>query len=65
MALPQKRQPREVLQQWVDSVLDQGERMTDWELHFAESIADQLEFGSGVSERQEEILERLYVDKVR
>ena len=64
MALPKKRQPREVLEQWIGAVNEGGRRLTAWELQFMESITEQFDGGSSLSEKQEELLERIYVEKV-
>ena len=64
MALPKKRQPREVLEQWISAVNEGGRRLTPWELQFMESITAQFDEGGGLSEKQEEILEKIYVEKV-
>ena len=64
MALPKKRQPREVLEQWISAVNEGGRRLTTWELQFMESITAQFDDGDSLSEKQEEILERIYTEKV-
>ncbi len=64
VAAPKKRQPREVLQQWISAVNDEGQRLTPWEVNFMETITEQFDGGSGLSEKQEELLERIYVEKV-
>jgi hypothetical protein len=53
-----------VLEQWVSAVNEGGRRLTAWELQFMESITEQLDGGSSLSEKQEEILERIYTEKV-
>ena len=64
MALPKKRQPREVLEQWISAVNEGGRRLTAWELQFMESITEQFNSSGSLSEKQEEILERIYTEKV-
>ena len=64
MALPKKRQPREVLEQWISAVNEGGRRLTSWELQFMESITEQFDSSGSLSEKQEELLERIYVEKV-
>ena len=64
VALPKKRQPREVLEQWISAVNEGGRRLTAWELQFMESITAQFDDGDSLSEKQEEILERIYTEKV-
>lgn len=55
-----KRQTNLVLQSWVEALNDVSEKLSKWELSFVESIADKLNRGQLLSERQEEILESLY-----
>ena len=64
VALPKKRQPREVLEQWISAVNEGGRRLTAWELQFMESITEQFDNSGSLSEKQEEILERIYAEKV-
>ena len=64
MALPKKRQSREVLEQWIAVVNDEGRKLTDWEVQFMESITEQFDNSGSLSEKQEEILERIYTEKV-
>ena len=63
MPLPKKRQPPEVLQHWIDTVNDEGHELTTWELDFMESITDQFHSHPSLSEKQEEILSRIYAEK--
>ena len=58
------RQPKEVLKQWITAVNDEGRKLTDWEVQFMESITEQFDNSGGLSEKQEEILERIYTEKV-
>ena len=55
--------PKQVFQEWVDKIQEQGRGLTKWEEDFVESIADRLSSGQSLSERQEEILERIYAEK--
>lgn len=57
------RQPREVLERWVDLIQTEGRGLTDWEKQFIANVAGQLHYEGGISERQEEILEGLYAEK--
>lgn len=58
-----KRPSKEVLAQWIDEVNTHGKRLTDWEKNFMESLTNQFEETNSLSEKQEEILERIYADK--
>lgn len=53
----------DVLSEWITAVNEDGLGLTDWELNFMESITDQFERTNSLSERQIEILERIYVEK--
>jgi hypothetical protein len=44
--------------------IDEGRNLTNWENSFLESLSDQLTRTGSLSEKQEEILERIYCDKV-
>ena len=57
-------QSKEVLKQWITAVNDEGRKLTDWEVQFMESITEQFDKGGSLSEKQEEILEKIYVEKV-
>lgn len=59
------RMERKVLQSWIEAVNDEGQNLTDWELHFMESITAHFDDGGNLSEKQQEILERIYVEKVK
>ena len=39
-------------------------RLSDWERNFIESVSDQWDRKHWLSDRQEEILERIYVEKI-
>ena len=58
------KQTKEVLKHWITSVNDEGRSLTDWEVQFMESITEQFDNSGGLSEKQEEILEKIYVEKV-
>lgn len=58
------RQSREIIKHWIDSINDEGRNLTDWEKRFMESITDQFELIGSLSQKQEEILERIYIEKV-
>ena len=57
-------QSKEVLKQWITAVNDEGRKLTDWEVQFMESITEQFDNSGSLSEKQEEILERIYTEKV-
>ncbi len=55
---------RERWREWCDRILSDGVNLTAWEGDFAESIDSQLSLGRSLSERQAEILERIYSERV-
>jgi hypothetical protein len=54
------RQPPEIIRHWIESVNEEGRNLSTWERQFMESITEQAEVSGRVSEKQEEILERIY-----
>jgi len=52
------------MQDWIDQINDNGVNLSEWEKNFMISITDQFERSGSVSERQEEIIERIYTDRV-
>ncbi len=46
------------------AVNDEGRKLTDWEVQFMESITEQFDNSGSLNEKQEEILERIYTEKV-
>lgn len=58
------RQPKEVIKHWIDSVCNEGRGLTAWETDFMMSISDQFDDSGSLSQKQEEILERIYTKRV-
>lgn len=56
-------QSRETLLSWMDAIEESGHGLTKWECDFVESLRDQIVEGGTLSERQIEILERIYAEK--
>jgi hypothetical protein len=48
---------------WIADIKLHGLNLTKWEEDFVESIDEQLADGRSLSERQAEILERIYAEK--
>ena len=57
------KQPPEVIRQWIERINEEGRGLSQWEQQFMESITDQAGVSGSVSEKQQEILERIYVNK--
>ena len=53
----------QVIIDWITEINDNGRDLTKWELDFMESITEQFEKRNWISDKQEEIVERIYVDK--
>lgn len=60
-----KPQTLEVYKSWVSAIEDVSEELNDWELNFIESISDKLDRRSNLTERQAEVLERIYAEKTK
>lgn len=58
-----REQLRTLHLQWLDKIAEDGTRLTTWETDFVESLAEQLGAGRYLSEKQAEILERIYSEK--
>lgn len=48
---------------WITAVNEHGVNLTDWERQFMESVTDQWDRTGRLSDRQVEILERIYAEK--
>lgn len=57
------KQPKEVIAHWIITVNDEGRNLSKWETDFMESVTEQFEERGSVSEKQQEIIERIYADK--
>jgi hypothetical protein len=58
--------PQELLQQWIDDILEEAsDNLSDWESSFVDSVHSQLNRKGQLSERQEEILEKIYAEKTK
>ena len=52
-----------VIRHWIETIINEGRNLTVWETNFVESLSDQVEMKGYISDRQEEILERIYSEK--
>ena len=56
---------KEVYESWVEAIIDEAsDELNDWENSFVESIQKQLVY-KNLSEKQAEILERIYSEKTK
>ena len=51
------------IQHWLDTIDTEGHRLTKWETDFVDSIHEQWDERGSITDRQEEILERIYSEK--
>lgn len=56
-------QDAKVITHWLSTVQLESRRLTPWEEDFIESIAEQWDTKMWISDKQEEILERIYAEK--
>jgi hypothetical protein len=56
-------QSPQVIEYWITTINEEGRNLTKWELDFMESITDQFSVKNFISDKQEEILERIYAEK--
>ena len=54
---------REQLQRFVEDIQEHGVNVSKWESDFVESLAEQLEQRRNLSDRQVEILDRIYSER--
>ena len=57
------KQPASVIASWINAIQTDSDGLTKWEEEFINSIDDQMERHGSISDRQEEILERIYAEK--
>lgn len=51
------------IQYWAETIQNEGKNLSKWEEDFVESLSDQIREKFWISEKQEEILERIYAEK--
>lgn len=56
-------QEPKVIQDWIDTINISGKNLSKWEEDFMESLTEQFNERNSISDKQEEILERIYVNK--
>jgi len=50
--------------EWLERIVEDGVNLTPWEEDFVASLKDQLARGRAMSDRQAEIVERIYTERV-
>jgi hypothetical protein len=57
---------REIWQYWIDTIIDEAsDNLTAWDLNFVSNMETYLTNGRPLTQRQEEILERIYAEKTK
>lgn len=59
--MTQQKFDRTQLEYMLGHIEDYTERLTEWEKQFVDSVSEQLEQRGTLSEKQQEIVERVYV----
>lgn len=66
MSIPRQLRDKEVLQEWISSIMDEAwEELTPWEQDFVSSVEQQLNRKGHLSFKQEDILEKIYAEKTK
>lgn len=65
--IPWKQQPKEVLLHWIGSLDNPAihSTLSDWEQHFLASISFQILRSGSVSQKQQEVLEKIYAENTK
>lgn len=58
-------QPIEVYESWISTLNESEDELTKWEEDFCDSLTERLERKVNLTERQAEILERIYTEKTK
>jgi hypothetical protein len=57
------QQSSAVIAEWIRAIQEDSDGLTKWEQDFVDSLDEQVELHGRISDRQEEILERIYSEK--
>ncbi len=59
-----KPQSIDVYKSWIEALNSEAsDELTTWEVSFIESLTDRLDKGMNLTERQAEVLEKIYTEK--
>lgn len=53
-----------IIADWIERVNDEGVNLSQWETDFMLSLTDQFVRRGTISDKQEEILEKIYTERV-
>jgi len=54
----------QVIEDWINRINEEGVNLSKWEISFMESVTDQFQRRKWISDKQEDIIERIYTEKV-
>lgn len=57
------KQEKETIRHWIETINKEGKNLSSWEEEFMESLTEKFENRGWISEKQEEVLERIYSEK--
>ena len=57
------RPTRETVKYYIDAINNEGRNLDPWERQFMESVTDRFDGGGNLSEKQEEVLVRIYEER--
>jgi len=60
-----KPKDKDIVSEWIDACMEVADDLTKWEYDFILSLQEQLERRPNLSEKQEEILERIYAERTK
>lgn len=61
--MSEKKLKNTAIQQWLDTLETPRHELTKWEEDFVDSVREQFQARGSLSERQIEILEKIYAEK--
>ena len=53
----------DIIEHWLTTIKDEGRNLTKWEEDFVDNIMDQWSQRRFISDKQEDILERIYAER--
>lgn len=54
-----------VFRGWIESLYDVQDSLDDWQFNFVQSVDEQLAKKNWLSEKQQDVLERIYAEKTK
>jgi hypothetical protein len=58
-----EEETKKKLQHWFDTLEEEGVNLSTWEMEFVASVKEQFERRGTLSDKQIDVLERIYADK--